>query len=283
MRALDRTELPAAAPVRNTLSPTLVDLHCHILPGLDDGPVNLDFSMLMARRAAEAGTQMIVATPHIRDDYAVPATAIDASVGALNEQIEKEGLPLTVMAGGEVALTKAAALPDEELSRFTLAGGRSLLLESPFRRDTIDVEATIADVQSRGYTAILAHPERCHLFLNQPERLERLVESGVMCSLTAVSIAGGFGDRVRRFSLRLLAGGLVHNIASDAHDHLHRPPTLLEHLIDTEDEIPGFDRQRAWYTTTAPVAILADRPLPARPPLPEVKQSGWRRLLSRGR
>jgi protein-tyrosine phosphatase len=283
MKALERLPVVAAEPAaRITLSPTLVDLHCHILPDLDDGPVNVDFSLLMARRAAESGIHIVVATPHIRDDFVVTRKAIDARVALMNDRIAAEGLPLSVLAGGEISLEKAAELPDEELAGFALGDSRWLLLESPFKAGGVEVEPTIEGVRERGFKVVLAHPERCRLFLDDFDRLSRLVDSGVLCSVTAASVAGGFGDRVRQFTLRMLRAGLVHNIATDAHDHLHRPPVLLENLAETELDIPGLARQRAWYTTTAPVAILADRPLPDRPPLPDPPpQRGWRRLLSR--
>ena len=96
------------------------------------------------------------------------------------------------------------------------------------------------DVQARGFKPLLAHPERCPIFQHDPDRLQRLVNSGVLCSITAASMAGGFGTTVRRFTLELLHDGLVHDVASDAHDHLHRPPDLLAGFESAETEIPGI-------------------------------------------
>ena len=261
----------------------MIDLHCHILPGLDDGPVNLDFSVAMARAASEAGIQVMVATPHIRSDYDVDPAAIEGLVGKLNAAVEEEDLQLLVLAGGEVALQEAAELDDDVLRTVCLGPSRCLLLESPYRAIDVDIEGIVADVQERGFKPILAHPERCPIFQRDPDRLNRLVNAGALCSITASSLAGGFGATVRRFTLELMTDGLVHDVASDAHDHLHRPPDLLAGFESAEAEIPGIRSQAPWFTVTAPVAMLAGRALPARPdPPPRPPTSRWRRIVKGG-
>lgn len=261
----------------------MIDLHCHILPGLDDGPVNLDFSVAMARSAAAADIQVMVATPHIRSDYEVDPDALEGLVESLNAALEEEGIQLHVLTGGEVSLQKAAELDDEVLRKVCLGDSDYLLIESPYRSSDIDIDGIIRDVQARGFKPLLAHPERCPIFQHDPDRLQRLVNSGVLCSITAASMAGGFGTTVRRFTIELLHDGLVHDVASDAHDHLHRPPDLLTGFESAESEIPGISEQASWFTVTSPVAILAGRSLPARPdPPPRPPTSRWRRLVSRG-
>ena len=261
----------------------MIDLHCHILPGLDDGPVNLDFSVAMARAAAENGIQVMVATPHIRADYDVDPGAIEGLVKELDDAVEADGTQLLVLAGGEVSLQKATELDDDVLRTVCLGSSDYLLLESPYKAIDIDIEGIVREVQGRGFKPLLAHPERCPIFQHDPDRLQRLVNMGVLCSITAASLAGGFGATVRRFTLELVHDGLVHDVASDAHDHLHRPPDLLTGFDSAEAEIPGIRDQAPWFTVTAPVAILAGRALPARPdPPPRPPTSRWRRLVSRG-
>jgi protein-tyrosine phosphatase len=261
----------------------VIDLHCHILPGLDDGPVNFDFSVAMAHGAADAGIHVVVATPHIRDDYDVDPEVIGPRVRKLNEAIEAEGIQLLVLAGGEVSLSKAAELDDDVLRSVCLGSSDYLLIESPYKASDIDIESIVRGVQERGLKPLLAHPERCPIFQRDPDRLQRLVNSGVLCSITASSMAGGFGSTVRRFTLELIHDGLVHDVASDAHDHLHRPPDLLAGFESAEGEIPGIVSQASWFTVTSPVAILAGRPIPPRPdPPPRPPTSRWRRLVSRG-
>ena len=261
----------------------MIDLHCHILPGLDDGPVNFDFSVAMARSAAEAGIQVMVATPHIRSDYEVDPGSLAGLAEDLNEAIEAEGIQLRVLTGGEVSLLKASELDDAVLRQVCLGSSDYVLLESPYRASDIDIEGIVREVQARGFRPLLAHPERCPIFQHDPDRLKRLVNSGVLCSITAASMAGGFGTTVRRFTLELLHDGLVHDVASDAHDHLHRPPDLLAGFESAEAEIPGIVEQAPWFTVTSPVAMLAGRPLPARPdPPPRPPTSRWRRLVRGG-
>lgn len=260
----------------------MIDLHCHVLPGLDDGPANVDFSMAMVRAAADAGTNVLVATPHIRDDYEVDPAGIESRVRELNERVTADGIQVLILAGGEVALDKAAELGDEDLRRVCLGNSDLLLLESPYRQREVDLEGITSDAMERGYRPVLAHPERCPIFQRDPDRLRRLVSSGVLCSITSASLAGGFGQTVRRFTLELLSDGLVHDVASDAHDHLHRAPDLLAGFDSAEADLPGIRAHAAWFTVTAPVAMLAGRPLPARPdPPPRPPASRWKRIVGR--
>jgi protein-tyrosine phosphatase len=261
----------------------LVDLHCHILPGVDDGPVNLDFSVAMAGRAADAGINVIVATPHVRSDHRTDPHGIAAAVDELNEALADAELDVQVLPGAEVSLQKASELDDATLSTLCLGAGRYLLVESPYRSIDVDLEGILWDLQARDLAPVLAHPERCPIFQRDPDRLARLVNGGVLCSITAASIAGGFGTTVRRFAIDLLYDGLVHNVASDAHDHLHRPPDLLGAFESAEAELPGIGAQASWFTVTAPVAIVTGRDaLPPRPdPPPRPPTSRWRRLVER--
>ena len=163
----------------------MIDLHCHILPGLDDGPSNLDFSLAMARAAVEAGTQLIVATPHIRADFDVDPSEIEPRVDLFNERLQRERLPLRVLPGAEIGWATAPELDDRQLARLSLGSGKRVLLESPYGKKPVDVEGIIAGLEERGFKAVLAHPERCPLFQRDIERLRSLVESGTLCSITA--------------------------------------------------------------------------------------------------
>ena len=261
----------------------MIDIHCHILPGLDDGPSNVDFSLAMARAAVETGTQMMVATPHIRADFDVDPDEIPPRVDDLNDRIEGAGVPLRVLPGAEIGWASVPDLETEVLAKLSLGTGNYVLLESPYGRKPVDVEGAVETLRERGFGTILAHPERCPLFQREPDRLTRLTEGGVLCSVTAGSMQGRFGDAVRRFTFDLLRSGLVHDVASDAHDHLHRPPGLVAGFEDAEREIPGIGRSAPWYTVTAPVAILAGNPLPEMPKHDGPAPTGIRRLLGRRR
>jgi protein-tyrosine phosphatase len=260
----------------------VIDLHCHILPGLDDGPSNLDFSLSMARVAVEAGTQMIVATPHIRADFNVDPNEIEPRVDLFNDRLQRERLPLRVLPGAEIGWANAGDLDDVQLARLSLGTGKRVLLESPYGRKPVDLESIIAGLAGRGFQAVLAHPERCPLFQRDIERLRKIVAKGTLCSITAGSMQGRFGETVRAFTVQMLREGLVHDVASDAHDHIHRPPGLVEGFDRVKDEIPGIERCTAWYTVTSPVAILAGNPLPKAPEFQPAPPSRLRRFLGRG-
>jgi protein-tyrosine phosphatase len=258
----------------------VIDLHCHILPGLDDGPANLDFSLAMARAAVDAGTQLIVATPHIRADFNVDPSEIEPRVDLFNERLQRERLPLRVLPGAEIGWAGATDLDDTQLARLSLGSGKRVLLESPYGKKPVDIEGIIATLAGRGFQAVLAHPERCPLFQRDIERLRKIVAGGALCSITAGSMMGRFGQSVRAFTVEMLRDGLVHDVASDAHDHLHRPPGLLGGFGEIEEELPGIASAASWFTVTAPVAILAGNEMPARPNLSApAKPSGFRRLL----
>jgi protein-tyrosine phosphatase len=263
----------------------VIDIHCHILPGLDDGPANLDFSLAMARAAVDAGTQMIVATPHIRADFDVDPTEIEPRVDLFNDRLQRERLPLRVLPGAEIGWATARELDDSMLAKLSMGSGGRVLLESPYGRKPVDLETIIGDLSERGFPVVLAHPERCPLFQRDIDRLAKLVDEGVFCSITSGSMGGGFGDTVREFTVELLRRGLVHDVASDAHDHLHRPPDLVGGFAGVEPELPGIGEHAAWFTVPAPVAILAGNDLPPRPSVEEAtaKPGGIRRLLGRSR
>ena len=130
-----------------------------------------------------------------------------------------------------------------------------------------DFDRLLLRIAGRGESIVLAHPERSPLFQQQPERLAALVHEGLLCSITTGSLRGDFGQLVRRFTIEILRDGLVHNLASDSHDPLHRPPGLPGVLEAIEVELPGIAAQREWLTKLAPAAILGGQPLPPRPAL----------------
>jgi protein-tyrosine phosphatase len=260
----------------------LIDLHCHILPGLDDGPSGSDESVAMARVALESGVGTIVATPHVRDDYPYPLEEIPTRTAGLNAALQRAGLSCRVVAGAEVAMARAARIDDADLRELCLGDSHYLLLESPYGPADDLLEELVFEVQLRGFRPVLAHPERSPSFQSNPERLRGLVERGVLCSLTGASITGGFGRRVRDFALRLVSDDLVHNVASDAHDARRRVPTLRPAVDSVASEYAGGDALGEWLVSDVPSAILEDHAPPERP---SARRRGVRGLarLRRGR
>ena len=255
----------------------MIDLHSHILPGVDDGPATLEGSLALARTAVAAGTRTILATPHINDDRSIDAARVAAGLDTLRPALAAAEIPLEVLAGGEIAIWRLGDLDDATLRTLALGGGPYLLVESPFSPAIGAFEPLVLDLLGRGHRVLLAHPERCPAFHRDPERLQRLVDAGVLVQITAGSMTGGFGSTVRRLTATMLRTGVVHVVASDAHDAVKRPPGLNDGFASLERELPGLAELQPWMTEQVPRAILDGTPLPERPPLP--KEAGFLRRL----
>jgi protein-tyrosine phosphatase len=241
----------------------VIDLHCHVLPGIDDGPATIEGSIAIARGAAATGIRTLVATPHVSLRYPNDADTIARLVDDLNTRLAAEEVTLTVCPGAEIAMTRLIDIERSQLPRFGLGGGPWLLVEPPFTAMATGLDTILLDLQRNGHRILLAHPERCHALHRDPQMLESLVQAGVLTSITAGSLVGRFGDQVRRFALGLARDGMVHNVASDAHDHIHRAPGIAAEL-----EQAGLGPLADWLTQAVPAAILSGEEIPLRPPLP---------------
>lgn len=239
----------------------MIDLHCHVLPGIDDGPQTTEDSLAIARAAIAAGTRMMVATPHVSWEWPDnDAACIAAQVESLTGTLRDEGLDLEIRAGAEVALTRAGDLADDELRALRLGGGPYLLVECPFAQSASGFETPLFSLTARGHQIVLAHPERCAGFHRDPQALGRLVSGGMLASITAGSLAGRFGETVRKVAWDMLGQGLVHNVASDAHSELRRPPGMAAELGEA-----GLGEHADWLTRAVPQAIIDGEEIPPRP------------------
>ncbi len=238
----------------------MIDLHCHVLPGIDDGPDSIDGSVALARAAAAAGIQTIVATPHVSWRYPNDADTIARLVGEVNARLRQEDVAVDVRPGGELAMTRLIDIEPAELARFGLGGSSWLLVEPPFTEVATGLDNIVREVLRRGHRVLLAHPERCPALRRDPQMLESLIGAGVLTSITAGSLVGHFGGEVRRFSLKLAKDGMIHNVASDAHDHSQRRPGMRVEL-----DRAGLGPLADWLTVEVPGAILAGEEIPPRP------------------
>jgi protein-tyrosine phosphatase len=257
----------------------VIDLHAHILPGVDDGPASLEESVELARAAVDAGTRVLAATSHVSHMFATDPRVFPERRAEVREALREAGVPLEVVRGGELAPSRAADLDDEALRELSLGCGPYLLFECPFSPHAEDLEPLIYDLQHRGWRILLAHPERSGAFHRDPGRLARLVADGALVQVTAGSLTGQFGRTARRFSVEALREELVHVLASDAHDAIDRPPGLTAGLVAAKRDVPGIRALGEWLTEGVPAAILAGDEPPARPPLP--RRDKGRRLLRR--
>lgn len=257
----------------------VIDLHAHILPGLDDGPASMDAAVEMARAAVAAGTRAMATTSHIDRGFALHPSDLSGVRDALAARLRTEGIELELLQGGEIAPARLPDLDDEALRVLALGGGPTVLLECPFAPIGSAMEPMVSDLAGRGFGVLLAHPERSPTFQRDPERLARLVELGASAQVTVGSLAGDFGGTPGQAASRLLEAGIVHVIASDAHDVSGRRPDLRLAEAALEERYGDVDEQLAWMTEAAPAAVLAGEPLPPRPPLP--RASGLRARLRR--
>jgi protein-tyrosine phosphatase len=239
---------------------SLVDLHCHLLPGIDDGAVDDVDAVAMARQGAADGIGTICATPHVRHDHDVRIAELARRVAGLRLRLAEAGLEVDVVPGAEVAETSLRGLDDDELRATSLGGGgRWILLEpapGPLGDALVDAVQWLG---RRGQRAVIAHPER-HLGPAFHEVLEALVARGALIQVTAALLlreptAGGLLDLARR--------GLVHLLGSDAHSsHVGRPVAIAAALARLEEVEPLAGHLR-WIGTDGPAAILRGEPVAA--------------------
>jgi protein-tyrosine phosphatase len=235
----------------------VIDLHCHILPELDDGALSMQDSLAMARQAQEDGIAVVCATPHIRHDHDVRIDEIAARVAGLQEQLDEHGVGVRVLPGGELAQTEADRLSEEQLRAVALggAGGWVLLEPAPGPLDD-ELHDVVERLARRGLSTILAHPER-HAGADFEQRLQALAGRGCLIQWTAAFVADAVaGDLV----LGMARDGLVHLLSSDAHSSLAGRPVRLAAGYERLAGICAPERM-AWMIDRAPQAIVRGEPV----------------------
>jgi protein-tyrosine phosphatase len=242
----------------------VIDLHTHILPGVDDGARTIDEARMLARKAAAEGITAMAATPHVRLDYPTHPEDVEAGVEALRADFAEQYVPVDVLHGAEVALDILWEIDRSDLERLTLAQtGRYLLLEFPYRGWPHALLAAVRQLRGRGVTPILAHPERNPAVQDQPTALDPLVEAGALVQLTAASFDAALDKASEHAAQTLLELGLAHCIASDAHGpHIPREGSLA-----SAAEAVGDPPLARFLTEEAPAAIVAGERLPSAPPI----------------
>jgi protein-tyrosine phosphatase len=243
----------------------VIDIHCHLLPGVDDGPATMEDSIALAERLALDGVETVVATPHVSPAYPTSAAAIAAGVAEVRAALTRAGVSLTVRPGAEISFSLLSELDPDRLGELALGGGDTLLLESPYNAAAPFLESAIFEVQLLGFRVLLAHPERSPHFQESPDRVAALAGRGVLCCVNAGSMRGRFGKTPHRTALELFRRGLVHAVATDAHDLRSRPPALRDAFVAFDGDLPGILAQVDWYTRDAPAALLSRAPLPPAP------------------
>ncbi|MGH2461263.1 MAG: tyrosine-protein phosphatase [Chloroflexota bacterium] len=252
----------------------MVDLHNHILPGVDDGAPTLDAALAMARVAQADGITTVVATPH-RNPWAYHDDRADAErrLGELRAACGQAGIAIELRLGGEAHIAPDLVEQVQTGLALTINEGRFLLVEWPYDQYPEYSEQVIFDLQVRGIVPIVAHAERYRIVRRDPSYLATLVERGVLIQVTASSLLGEFGPATRKLTEILLTHGLAQVIASDSHAVDRRPP-VLSAARDRAAELVGEARARA-LVVDVPSQVVDNQAIDLPPPKPYKPQPFW--------
>jgi protein-tyrosine phosphatase len=233
--------------------PGTIDLHCHLLPGLDDGALDIDDAVAMARQAQADGVWAICATPHIRADHDVVIDELPERREQLSTSLRAAGCSVQVLAGGEVAAATVDALEDAELAAVALGGsGRWILLEPPPGPLDRRVQDAVEALHARGFRALIAHPER-HAAPDLIKRLAQLIARGALVQATAEYFTD---QRIGPTMLELAQAGVIHVLGSDSHSSHAGRPAVLSPALEALRAVDAIRGHLAWVARTAPYAIV---------------------------
>jgi len=246
----------------------MIDLHCHILSGVDDGAPDPSVSIEMAKAFVADGVTVVACTPHILPGlYANSGAQIRAATAQLQLTLMNEGIPLRLVAGADNHITPNFVAELRSGHLLSLADTRYVLVEPPHHVAPPRLEDLFFGLLVAGYVPILTHPERLSWIESHYPTIKRLVHAGVWMQLTAGSLTGAFGRRAQYWSERMLDEGCVHILATDAHDVNRRPPNLSQGRELASKRIGDIEAQH--LVETRPRGVLFDE-LPAN--LPPLKQ-----------
>ncbi|MGE7683267.1 tyrosine-protein phosphatase [Peribacillus simplex] len=249
----------------------MIDIHCHILPGVDDGSGDMKESLNMAKKAVEAGITHIFATPHhLNEKYVNVKIDIIDRVAMLNESLQQENIPLTIHLGQEVRIHRDIFTSLEKEETLTLDdNGTYLLLELPSGRVPTYTQEVIYELLLKGITPIIVHPERNKELNENNKLLFELVQEGALTQLTSGSIIGNFGKSIQSFSKKIIEHNLAHFIATDAHNIGSRGFTLQQ-AYETITKAYGIER--TFYFKENAEQLLKDQIPSVEKPVPFKKK-----------
>jgi len=239
----------------------MIDIHCHLLPGLDDGPKDLEDSLSMARIAVADGIQVIVATPHtLNGVYLNHREAILGRTKVLREALAEQNIPLILYAGADIHFNTDLIRKLEAEEVLPINGGRYVLLELPNQSVPLTAKEVFFGLRVKGYFPIITHLERNLVVQRDLDIIGEWVRHGAVIQITANSLTGGFGGKAYDCACRLLERGWVDIIATDAHSAKWRPPVLSKGLKSAGEIISPAEVLK--MVTTFPKLILRSEPLP---------------------
>lgn len=235
----------------------MIDLHSHILPGLDDGATSLAVSLEMARRYVDQGVECVACTPHILPGlYRNSGAQIRRAVSDLQQHLDSEGIGLRLTTGADNHMTPDFVSGLRCGHLLALGDTRYVLVEPPHHVAPAGLETLFFNILIEGYVPILTHPERMSWVGEKYDLIQRLAKRGVWMQITAGSLEGKFGRRARYWAERMLSEGLVQILATDAHDNAHRRPDLMKGRIAAE-KIVGLQEAES-LVATRPRDVLSN-------------------------
>lgn len=239
-----------------------IDLHCHCLPGLDDGPKDLEQSLALCRALVNDGTTVVVATPHQlgRFDRRNHGSAVLEAVAALQHELDTRGIPLLILPGGDVRVDERLPQLLEQGLALPMGASQQVLLELP-SQTWVAPESVMPQLHDAGYRGVLSHPERYRHVQQDPLRAEAWIEQGALLQITAGSLLGDFGPQAMATAWHLVTAGHAHVVASDAHDATARPPRMTPALLALRRRM-GLTVARQ-LCVDHPRELLGDAPVPA--------------------
>jgi protein-tyrosine phosphatase len=258
----------------------MIDLHCHIIPGVDDGPKDLKKALTMAQLAVADGVKVMVATPHsLNGVYANPRRDILEKGKILKEAFFEHQIPLILFFGADIHIHAQLLNQLESGEILPVNDGKYILLEIPAQSVPRTVKEVLFQLRVRGYFPVLTHPERNLVVQKNPDLVGEWTEHGAVIQITAQSLTGGFGTRACECAGRLLERGWVDVIASDGHSAKRRPPVLSQGVRKAA-EIVGKEAALK-MVTLHPELILRNLPLPEKPPADSPSKPQAKRFFSR--
>lgn len=250
----------------------MIDIHCHILPGIDDGPKNMEESLGLARLFVRAGYRHVITTPHwvFGTSWVPSGKTIREGVAELNRAIKAEGIDLTAHIGMEVALDNRIPELLESHEVIGLAGKSYVLVEAPFLRLPLGWEEVFFNILSKGYKIIVSHPERCAHLAEKNGLIDEFIKAGLYLQVNWSSFLGYYGPEADKTANYMAANGYIHCLATDSHDLRDRHPGHATKTMNLVEKLVGTNNLRL-LAKENPARVLEGDPLE---PMSKSKSNG---------
>ena len=240
----------------------MVDIHSHILFGVDDGPETLEQSIVLLENAVKEGITDIIATSHVlHPSYEVSAEMAVKQVQQFQVMIKEQSIPIMIHTGHEIRINERMLQLLQEKKLLPLAGSNYILVELPSNSVPVFTKPLLIQLQELGYKPIIAHPERNKAIAENPTKLKDLIQNGALAQVTAGSIGGNFGKTIQKVSMSLIEANLIHTYGSDVHNANNRPYLFDKGLTYLEknkmaDVVDVFLENNARILTNDPMIMF---------------------------